>query len=99
MNAKTHSQAESLEDRPRGLQKEIWAQFRTVLRQELKAMLDQVLDEELRQLVGAIGVVSELATIREVTGPVNTTALLAINPSECYATTNFLGGDLWPAWS
>jgi hypothetical protein len=44
MNAKTHSQAESLEDRPRGLQEEIWAQFRKVLRQELKAMLEQVLE-------------------------------------------------------
>jgi len=53
MNAKTHSQAESLEDKPQGLQAEIWAQFRTVLRQELKAMLEQVLQGELSEHLGA----------------------------------------------
>ena len=53
MNTKTHSQAESLEDKRRGLQERIGAQFRTVLQQELKAMLEQVLEEELRQQVGA----------------------------------------------
>jgi hypothetical protein len=53
MNAETHSQVESLEDEPQELQEEIWAQVRTVLRQEVKAMLQQVLEEELRQQVGA----------------------------------------------
>ena len=35
------------------------------------------------------------ATIQELIVSVNTTALLAINPSECYATTNFLERDSW----
>jgi|GEM_PF-2474641 len=36
---------------------------------------------------------SGLATIQELIGSVDTTALVAINPSECYATTNFLEPD------
>jgi hypothetical protein len=36
---------------------------------------------------------SALATIRELIGSVDTAALVAINPSECYATTNFLEPD------
>ena len=36
---------------------------------------------------------SGLATIRELIGSVDTTALVAINPSECHAITNFLEPD------
>ncbi len=40
MNAKSHSRSRSLEQEPASLQEEIWSQFRAMLRQELKAMIE-----------------------------------------------------------
>lgn len=40
MNAKLHSRPRSLEQEPSLLQEEIWSQFRAVLKQELKAMVE-----------------------------------------------------------
>ena len=42
------------------------------------------------------GHLSGLPTIRpSEPGPINPTALLAVNPSECCAGTNGLEGDFW----
>jgi len=49
MNAKPHSQSRSLEEEPRSLREEIWGQFRTVLKQELKGMMEQALEKELNE--------------------------------------------------
>ncbi len=49
MNAKPHSRSGSLEEEFRSLQEEIWSQFRAVLKQELKGMIEQALREELSQ--------------------------------------------------
>jgi putative transposase len=53
MNAKSHSRPRSLEQELGSLQEEIWAQFRVVLRQELKAMVEQALEEELTEHLAA----------------------------------------------
>lgn len=53
MNAKPHSRPGSLEEEPRSLQEEILGQFRVVLKQELKGMIEQALREELNQHLGA----------------------------------------------
>jgi hypothetical protein len=37
----------------------------------------------------------EWAVLQELIGSVNTSALPAIYPSECYATTNFFERDSW----
>lgn len=47
MNAESHSRPRSLEQEPGSLQGEIWSQFRAVLKQELKTMIEQALEEKL----------------------------------------------------
>jgi transposase-like protein len=53
MNAKSHSRPRSLEQEPGSLQEEIWSQFRAVLKRELKAMVEQALEEELTEHLAA----------------------------------------------
>ena len=47
MNARLHLRPRSLNQEPGSLQVEIWSQFRAVLKPELKAMVEQALQEEL----------------------------------------------------
>ena len=49
MNTEPHSRPRSVEQEPGSLQEEIWSQFRAVLQQELKGMIEQALQEELSQ--------------------------------------------------
>jgi putative transposase len=53
MNARAHPQSGSLEQQPGSLQEEIWSQFRAVLKQELKGMIERTLEEELTQHLAA----------------------------------------------
>ena len=53
MNAKLHSRPRSLEHQPGWLQEEIWPQFRAVLKQGLKGMFEQALEEELTEHLAA----------------------------------------------
>jgi hypothetical protein len=52
----------------------------------------EILEHQGRQTISQ-NAVPQL-TIRAVIGSVNISALPAINPSECDATTNFLDGDV-----